>query len=569
MHPLVSIAIPVYNGANYMREAIDSALNQTYSNIEVLVINDGSQDDGKTEEIALSYGDRVRYFSKPNGGVASALNLALSKASGDYFCWLSHDDLYLPEKVKKEIDLLLSLPDSKSVAYCYYSVINNLGKYLYTPEPPQKVSPRQIAYQLIFVQWLHCCTILAPKSLYLESGGFREDLPTTQDYDLLVKIALKYPFIELPEVLLKARSHSEQGSLTLGHRREMERFFEEHIPLLSPDYMQTNFTCDESINAFAALGKEMQKLGFSNAVLITTEQLLFCEATRAQLKDLWKVIRQLMLSDYPAALGQSDSFSSKSLVPIYKESTLKLMARRWLPSSAWKSAKRLRAKLRGAPKQQTQIIEVTALEKEATRSVASLNFDEIFFNNKFKGEESRSGEGSSMLQTQIIRDEIPRLLKELDIKILLDVPCGDWNWMRHVNLEEVFYMGGDIVQALIDKNNSLYGSEFRKFEYLNIIADTIPKVDLILCRDCLVHLNFSDGLAALHAFQQSGSKWLLTTTFTDRENNIDLYEGDIWRPLNLEKPPFNLPKPVQYINEECTEGNGLFRDKCLGLWKLK
>ena len=120
IYPLVSIAIPVYNGANYMREAIDSVLAQTYPNIEVLVVNDGSRDEGATEEIVLTYGYRIRYFSKPNGGVASALNLALKEAKGDYFCWLSHDDIYLPEKVSKEMEKLLSLPDTNLVLHRKY-----------------------------------------------------------------------------------------------------------------------------------------------------------------------------------------------------------------------------------------------------------------------------------------------------------------------------------------------------------------------------------------------------------------------------------------------------------------
>ena len=117
MYPLVSVAIPVYNGANYIRDAIDSVLAQTYPNLEVLIVNDGSRDEGLTEEIALSYGDRIRYFFKSNGGVASALNLALKEAKGDYFCWLSHDDIYLSEKVAREMEVLLYLPDPNSVVF--------------------------------------------------------------------------------------------------------------------------------------------------------------------------------------------------------------------------------------------------------------------------------------------------------------------------------------------------------------------------------------------------------------------------------------------------------------------
>ena len=563
MYPLVSIAIPVYNGANYMREAIDSVLSQTYLNFEVLVINDGSKDGGLTEDIAVSYGDRIRYFAKSNGGVASALNLALKEAKGDYFCWLSHDDIYLPDKVAREMEVLLSLPDPNSVVFCRYSIINPEGKYIDTPAPPPQCLPSQVGYQLILVQWLHCCTILAPKLLYLESGGFREDLPTTQDYDLLVKIGLKHPFIEIPEVLLKARSHPEQGSLTLGHSKEKERFFEEHIPLLSHEYMHQNFTSQESIDAFLALGYEMRKLGFANAVLVVAKQLLLCEARRAEPEILWNAVHQLTLKDYLILYQEKEKQVNHSWVPPYAQSPIKILLRRWLPQKAWRLLRKLRESWRCGSSINSQNIQSATISQPAV-----LDFTKIYENNSFEGTESRSGEGSSLFQTRIIREAIPKLLKELEVKIFLDVPCGDWHWMRHVNLSNVHYIGGDIVPSIIDNNNETYSNENCKFQYLNIITGILPQSDLILCRDCLVHLNFEHGLAALEQFRKSGAKWLLTTTFTDREDNVELYEGGIWRPINLEKPPYNLPKPERCINEGCTEGNNLFGDKSLGLWRL-
>ncbi|AFW95216.1 glycosyltransferase [Dolichospermum sp. UHCC 0684] len=563
MYPLVSVAIPVYNGENYMRDAINSVLAQTYSNFEVLVVNDGSRDGGTTEEIALSYGDRIRYFSKPNGGVASALNLALKEAKGEYFCWLSHDDVYLPDKVAKEMEKLLSLPDPNSVVFCRYSIINSDGQYLYDAPLPPQFPPHQAAYQLILKQWLHCCTILAPTSLYLESGSFREDLPTTQDYDLLVKIGLKHPFIEIPEVLLKARSHSEQGSLTLGHLKEVEHFFAEHIPLLSAEYMSTNFRSQESIDAFLALGKQMCDRHFPNALLTVAKQLIYCEAQRAEPESLWQAIYQLTIKDYSVTVEKLNIQTDQHSSAPYTDNKLKVLARRWLPPQVRIKLQQLRYNLRHillSSQPATQ-------ENEKTR-LASLDFEKIYENNGFAGTESRSGEGSSLFQTRIIREEIIKLLDELEVKYLLDVPCGDWNWMRYVNLSNIYYTGGDIVQTIIDNNNKLHGNENCKFEYLNIITGPLPKADLILCRDCLVHLNFIDGLTALEQFRKSGAKWLLTTTFTERDSNTDLYEGAIWRPLNLEKPPYNLPKAHRYINEGCTEGGNLFGDKCLGLWQL-
>ena len=120
-NPKVSIIIPVYNGSNYLREAIDSALAQTYKNLEILVINDGSNDKGKTDKIAKSYGNKIRYFKKENGGVATALNLGIKKMTGEYFSWLSHDDLYYPNKVKKQIRFLKTLDDKNVVLYGDYT----------------------------------------------------------------------------------------------------------------------------------------------------------------------------------------------------------------------------------------------------------------------------------------------------------------------------------------------------------------------------------------------------------------------------------------------------------------
>ena len=111
--PLVSIVIPVYNGADYMREAIDSALSQTYPHIEVLVVNDGSTDSGATAAVARSYGDKIRYFEKKNGGVSSALNYGIRNMQGSYFSWLSHDDVYEKTKLRSSKKRIIIHRNSK------------------------------------------------------------------------------------------------------------------------------------------------------------------------------------------------------------------------------------------------------------------------------------------------------------------------------------------------------------------------------------------------------------------------------------------------------------------------
>ena len=98
--PLVSIVIPAYNASNYLADSINSALAQTYKNIEIIVVNDGSKDNGATRTVAESFGDKIHYFEKENGGSSSALNYGIKQMKGEWFSWLSHDDLYYPKKIE-------------------------------------------------------------------------------------------------------------------------------------------------------------------------------------------------------------------------------------------------------------------------------------------------------------------------------------------------------------------------------------------------------------------------------------------------------------------------------------
>jgi hypothetical protein len=195
-------------------------------------------------------------------------------------------------------------------------------------------------------------------------------------------------------------------------------------------------------------------------------------------------------------------------------------------------------------------------------------FTNVYQKNLFKGKESRSGEGSNSIQTAAIRKEIPSLIKELKIKSLIDAPCGDFFWMREVELPVERYIGVEIVKELVEKNQNKFGDRQNIFMELNIIKDEIPMADMILCRDCLVHLSFKHGIQVINNFKRSGSKYLLITTFVDRLSNNDLGKG-FWRTINIEKPPFNFPNPIKIINEKCTEHNGEYSDKSLGLYLLK
>lgn len=194
-------------------------------------------------------------------------------------------------------------------------------------------------------------------------------------------------------------------------------------------------------------------------------------------------------------------------------------------------------------------------------------FAYIFHNNAWHDSESVSGTGSSLKQTKIIRKEIPTVLQMVSAKSLLDAPCGDFNWMKEVNLSTLdSYIGADIVHKLIEQNIHRYSNNKRSFKIINIISDELPQVDVILCRDCLVHFSFSDIASTIKNFKRSKSRFLLTTTFSNpSRTNKNIITGD-WRSLNLQLPPFNFPEPLYIINEECTEKG--YPDKCLALWDL-
>ena len=212
--PLVSFVIPVYNGANFMQEAINSALNQTYTNIEIIVVNDGSTDDGATHEIALSYGDKIRYFQKENGGVSSALNLGIREMKGKYFAWLSHDDLHLPHKVEKQMQAIHNYKGDKPVlCVCNYSVIDEKGDYLFWSRPD--IGEYFVRSPKCFLgaepgMMINGDATLIDKVIFEKCGYFSEVLRASQETDMWLRSLDVAEFVFLEDYLVDYRSHSQQ-----------------------------------------------------------------------------------------------------------------------------------------------------------------------------------------------------------------------------------------------------------------------------------------------------------------------------------------------------------------------
>ncbi len=194
-------------------------------------------------------------------------------------------------------------------------------------------------------------------------------------------------------------------------------------------------------------------------------------------------------------------------------------------------------------------------------------FTNIYRQNAWEDSETISGAGSNLRQTRVLRQRLPGLLKELNVATMLDIPCGDYYWLSKTKLDLAAYLGADIVKNLVTANQIRYARNVPavSFVALDLLSAMLPRHDLILCRDCLVHFSNQDVRQALRQIKRSGSTYLLTTSFPPpRTNDKDIRTGE-WRPLNLEAAPFNLPRPQLRILEGLSECRSRFTDKTLAV----
>jgi hypothetical protein len=194
-------------------------------------------------------------------------------------------------------------------------------------------------------------------------------------------------------------------------------------------------------------------------------------------------------------------------------------------------------------------------------------FEYIYRTNLWGSDETRSGLGSGRQTTALLRSRLLAVLRQTQTRVLLDVPCGDFNWIADVADSVDAYIGGDIVGDIVDSNKARFEQGARTFRRLDLTRDALPACDLVLCRDCLVHLSFANVSAALVNIAGCEARWMVMTTFPGISVNVDIDDGD-WRPLNFERAPFGLPPPRAIINEGCEEAGGAYSDKSLGLWKV-
>ena len=268
-HPLVSIVIPVYKGSNYLSNAIDSALAQTYNNVEIIVVNDGSPDDGKTEAIALSYGNKIRYFCKENGGSSSALNYGIKQMRGEWFSWLSHDDLYYPEKIEQQINYIIenniykNENINKHIFFTAFENVDKNGKCIRKPSLERiqelcndvdSIADNKYLIANPIKYCFHGCGCLIHKSAFNAVGMFNENLRLVNDIDMWFRLfAGGYTLHYIPQILVKGRVHAGQVSRSIAfsyHNPEQDMFWQRSL-----EWLKANCNLNSDFNIFCTFGK--------------------------------------------------------------------------------------------------------------------------------------------------------------------------------------------------------------------------------------------------------------------------------------------------------------------------
>jgi glycosyltransferase involved in cell wall biosynthesis len=305
--PLVSIVIPSFNGSRYLPFAIESALSQTYAAVEVIVVNDGSRDEGKTRQIAEGYGDRVIYLEKENGGVATALNSGIAIMKGQFFSWLSHDDAYYPEKIEGQLRFLEESRKKRAIIYSHEDQIDSEGRILRKAKGFEETA-EPFPYRLMYSHFIGGCSLLIPRSAFEEAGSFNSDYRTVQDYDLWFRmIKAGYEFLYCPITSGMSRQHEGQDSRTKLElcRREQERLYIQVQETLPRALWLDPF--EDRALAIFRLGQEFKKLGLE-AVYEYDEGLLKKELNKR------RTIPRLLLTSRFFALrikSMLDAFSEK------------------------------------------------------------------------------------------------------------------------------------------------------------------------------------------------------------------------------------------------------------------
>lgn len=232
MKPLVSIVIPVWNQEKYVAEAIESVLTQTYPNLELIVVDDGSTD--KTPDIVKGYGDRLTYIRQKNKGAATALNVGTRKAKGELVGWLSSDDVYFKNKIGEQVKYFENYPQV-SLVYTDFQMIDGQGKITQVVKSPYYQDRKEFIKQMILGNFVNGSSILAKKRELLKAGLFDPKMKYHADGDMWFRILKNGDFGHVDKVLLKYRWHAGNASHdTPGMKEYLYIYFDKIRDLFGP-----------------------------------------------------------------------------------------------------------------------------------------------------------------------------------------------------------------------------------------------------------------------------------------------------------------------------------------------
>ncbi|AFM39690.1 glycosyl transferase [Desulfosporosinus acidiphilus SJ4] len=230
--PKVSVVIPTYNHARYLPYALESVLQQSYPNLEVLVVDDGSTDG--TSELMKPYLPKIRYLFKENKGTPSTLNLGLLHSTGKYICWLSADDAFLGDKVAKQVALMESEP-SFGFSYTSFIVMDGNGHVQYEVNSPYYPDKKEMVKNLFQGCFINGSSVMMRSSALKQIGNFDENLPQAHDYDLWFRFLRAYNCGFLNDYLLAYRWHG--GNMSQNPDEACSLVVRERARQLFPEWL--------------------------------------------------------------------------------------------------------------------------------------------------------------------------------------------------------------------------------------------------------------------------------------------------------------------------------------------
>ncbi len=230
--PLVSVVIPTYNRAASLVEAIDSVLAQTYPEMEIIVVDDGSTDD--TRKIIPQRYPQVRYFHQENNGVSRARNLGIREARGEFIAFLDSDDLWLSDKTEKQVACFNQYPDV-GLVYTDLDVYDSTGSQpvLGMRSSKAEFSTGDMVVNLFTRFSPITSTVMMRKAVFETVGYFDEELKAVNDDNLWIRVAVRYPFRHIPEALMHFR---RVPGPHIAYSENSFNYFKKHIELIQTRY---------------------------------------------------------------------------------------------------------------------------------------------------------------------------------------------------------------------------------------------------------------------------------------------------------------------------------------------